>query len=62
MRLSQLMMKENYHAFMADTFKAAVPNLKVIYSEVTRDYSELDKYKVKSKVDYFLSNLLISYF
>ena len=45
--IKQLMMKENYHAFMADTFKAAVPNLKVIYSEVTRDYSELDKYKGK---------------
>ena len=33
-------------------FLGAIPNLKIIYSEVTRDYSELEKYKGKTWFHY----------
>ncbi len=40
-------MKDTYFLSHANTFVAGIPNFKVIYSEVVRDYSELDKYKGK---------------
>ena len=40
--------KDTYYFSHSNTFRGAIPNLKIIYSEVTRDYSELNKYKGKT--------------
>ncbi len=40
--------KDTYYFSHSNTFMGAIPNLKIIYSEVTRDYPELNKYKGKT--------------
>ena len=45
-------MKNTYYFYHSNTFRAGIPNLKIIYSEVTRDYSELNKYKGKTWFHY----------
>ena len=44
--------KDTYYFSHSNTFMGAIPNLKIIYSEVTRDYSELNKYKGKTWFHY----------
>ena len=38
-------LKNTYYFQHVNTFVGAAPKFKIIYSEITRDYTELEKYK-----------------
>ena len=46
------MLKDTYFFSQSNTFKGAIPNLKIIYSEASKEYPELDKYKGKTYFHY----------